>query len=722
MLTFNVSAYGVSFGSGKAEAVQRANLLAIRDAIAAANAASASDDVEVVIDGAEVECYFDPALYAMSRDVGGTITTIGIIKPTANTFTFRGQSASSEITFFPDAPTFTYNMLYIDAALGRRVVTLSTLTLNGPPDFGVEDPTTDPDRYAIRHQGSTIPGAYASATLTLSGVTVTGECTGAFTTSSGDVAVRMLGCNMVGVIVAASVFNPGLCSKSLYILGGSYESSYLGPSDEGVTLYIHPNIAPGGDSYVMVDGADLTCHTRYCLYYNGTAGVASPAPAQIVIRNVTYTGGDFLQSSYVCPTEFYGCSGTVQADEGAICISRGPLDCHDNAFTGGQIQSADGPTGVGAHTYQHVYDNSYTDLASVVTHNFTAFSNGHVHDNAAVGVSASFSFFAPTIPTTGDEVIVEENTLTGTFGRGFMAVRDDTTGRVVLRRNTISGTSPFIYGIGSGSPIPDVDIVLEGNITDDNAIQLKDFPDNVVSGSGNLLRSSFPITFAGGATSKQSIQNREGTASDIAIGATINLDPSADTVHITGVGTLETMYIANDADQNACFLGRYTIVFDAAATVSAIGNIVPLIVGARTPGSFTSFTWDQDDELWRETRPAGIDPRILYSDGIIGRAMALPEFYDVLIGVLNELCAIFGVTEIDPQVLEPDAVTGHAMEILDFYDLLILTINELIDAGGAGDQIDPRVIYADSTSGEALSVLPFFDLVIFTVNTIIGAA
>lgn len=720
MLTFNVSSYGATFGSGQVEAVQRANLTAVRDAIDAANAASSGDDVEVVIDDTDVlECFFDSATDELAKDAGGNITCLGIIKPTANTFTFRGLGASSEVSFFPDAPTFTYNMLYIDAFLGSRTVTISNVTLNGPPTFGAEDPVNDYDRYVIKHQGASATG-YARAVVTVSGVVTTGVPTGAFNSNSGEVDVVFTGANdMTGLMICCSVFNQSLHAKTLVVESGSYASTYSA-TDEGVCWYIHPNVAAPAGNVMFEPGVVLACATRYCIYFNGNPN--TPVPPRVIIDGVSYTGGDFVQSNSVCTTEIRNCSGTVQADEGAFCISLWDTEIHHNTITGGAIQTAPGPHGLGVGRYQHVHDNDYLDLAPTIppgTHNFCAFPNGLIENNTAVGVSVPFSFLGGLAPTAdGQEVIAEGNTITGTFGRGFASVGDE-LGRIVLRGNTIGGTSPFVYGIGgSGTSL---DLVLENNVTNDNAILLLDFGEDLVSGSGNTLRDSFPIDFSVGAASNQLLQNGPATnPTPVASATTINLSPNYSRANLTGTTPVETLYIADDVDQTNAFAGRITFTFDSACVISDAGNINPIITTAREIGTSATFTWSRSLQSWNETSPDYIDPRILYSDARIGHAATLPEFYDVLIAKLNEIQALIGgASSIDPNVLLPSADAGEAMPVEEFYSLVILTINELIDTGLTVDQIDPRVLYPDSDSGRAIAVSPFTDLVIATVNLII---
>lgn len=610
MITFNVSTYGATFGSGQVEAVQRANLAAVRDAIDAANAASSGDNVEVVIDDTDVlECYFDPATDTLSRDVGGTITCLGIIKPTNSfTFTFRGLGATSEVSFFPDAPTFTYNVLYIDAYLGARNVTIADLTINGPASFGAEDPTNDYDRYLIKHQGASTT-AYARSTITVDSVVTTGVPTGAFNSNSGEVDVVFTGaCDMTGLMICCSVFNQGLLDKTLVVESGTYANTYTATA-EGVVWYVHHNVAaPAVDDVMFRPGVVMTSAMRYCIYFNGNP--ATPVPPRVIIDGVIASGADFVQSNALCQTVIRNCTTSLAADDSAFCISFSETEIHDNDITGGQIQSAPGPFGGGISSYQHVHHNTYTDLSSAVTHNFCSFPNGYVHDNVAVGAASSFSFFGATeyaISQPTDEALLEDNHLSGTFGRGFISVGDD-SGVIILRRNTVTDTSPFVYGIGALVPPYTLDLLLEDNVTNDNAIQLKDFTDHVVRGSGNTLRTSFPFTFALGAVSIQDIVNKTGVDPVVMASAGIlSLNCDYNEVHLSGTATINTLYLANDIDQTNCFAGQYTLHFDAASSTSAAGNINPLTIAPRIPGTFARFDWNSVTQKWDEEVPVAND-------------------------------------------------------------------------------------------------------------------
>lgn len=632
MITFNLSTYGVTVGTGQSEATQRANTAAIYAAINAANAASATDHVEVVHNAVgTIECYLDPAVHARSRDVGTDITTVGIIKPlNGNTFTLRGQGATSRIAFFPDAPSFTYNMFYVDGYLGRRATRFATMSVDGPVSYGGDDPLTDPNRYLFYHQGSTTPGAYARYTIEFEDVITTGIPTGAFSSSSGDCDVRVLGTTFRGMMVAGSVFNPGNCQKTLYIEGGDHANLYDATA-EGVCWYIHPNVWPGGaDGKTMFTrragvNVILGCPQRFGVYINGTEGVAAPAPpSEMIVEYITFSGSDFMQTSYVTNTVVRNINATCNASESFI-LSRGVLEVYNCVVNGGVIQAADGPIAGGRHAFQTVHDITYTSIATVTTNNFVAFANGRVYDCTVNGNATAFAVLGCALSEDGDIVTMERVIASGNIGRGFVAASptsysDTVPLRVDLIECEMTGTSPFLRIIGSAGLTELVDIRLYDCVTDDNSLYLFDCKNHIIRGSGNVFRASFPFAFFGPGIgpSIQDISNRHATVvGNLASAGTLNLNCSYDEQSISGTATINTIYLANDTDQNQGFVGHYKLNFVAAASLSAAGNIVPLSTSPRAPGSSALLFWNNSTGKWVEyayATPMVDDRRALLAD------------------------------------------------------------------------------------------------------------
>lgn len=609
-MEFLVSDYGADYGTGKSEAVRRANTIALRDAIQAANAVSA--DVEVVIDSeAGLEIWLDEDDDEFVPDVGGTVATIALIKHSANfTFTLKGLSLASKIQMFPDAPTFVYAMLYLDAYTRSCQFYARDLTIQGPLSFGAEDPTTDPARHGFKHQGSISPGLYGPSVIDFTNVDILGEFTTGFTSGSGDSAVTLTNCNFEAVMVGSSNFNPGLCTKSLMMLGGSYRSLY-DATNEGVATYTHPNVT------IYANNVDFYCPTRYGAYINGNP--STPVPTEAVFDNCRFHsvdgGGDGIQSSAACKTIARYCTFNLLHDDAAIMVALGPAELYECTFNGGTISATTGQFGSGATAYIHVHNNDYnghTNAPDSAT-SFVSCVNGLVEDNDVVGAATSFAMTAGATTLGAYTLTVRGNRLSGTYGRGACATGDDHAAIEVIG-NTLTGAGPLIYGIGGAGGVGHSLLVKDNVVPVDNGrILLLDYEAGVVSGTGNTLRTSpSPIDFLSGVPARQYIVNSAGVAT--LAGPVLALSCNTDKVTVTG-GQLTSMLISGDADQNNSFAGRYTLVFPTSTAISDAGNINAL-TAQRNAGTEAVFVWNYATQLWDEEEvlpphydnPKGIAP------------------------------------------------------------------------------------------------------------------
>lgn len=108
---------------------------------------------------------------------------------------------------------------------------------------------------------------------------------------------------------------------------------------------------------------------------------------------------------------------------------------------------------------------------------------------------------------------------------------------------------------------------------------------------------------------------------------------------------------------------------------------------------------------------ATIDPAILTPAGIIGHAESPPEFFDVVIGAINDHADIIttegGVTAetIDTDILKPQGEIGRATNTPEFYDAVIAAINDhadlidnFIDNGFSFQDTPHVVILGDSNA------------------------
>lgn len=106
-----------------------------------------------------------------------------------------------------------------------------------------------------------------------------------------------------------------------------------------------------------------------------------------------------------------------------------------------------------------------------------------------------------------------------------------------------------------------------------------------------------------------------------------------------------------------------------------------------------------------------IDPNILRPTGEIGRAESPPEFFDVVIGAINDHADIIttevGVTAetIDTDILKPQGEIGKATNTPEFYDAVIAAINDhadlidnFIDHGFSFQDTPHVVILGDSNA------------------------
>lgn len=652
VITFNVSSYGATFGTGLSTGTRTANKTALRDCFAAAEAAAAGGaEVEVVIDSAgTLECYVDPATDAVAMDIGGTRTMIARIAP-VGAMTVRGLSTASQIAFFPDGPTFDYTMLYVDEFSAPRNVTFKDLTAVGPATFGVDDPTGDYVRHAVQHQGATTPGSHARSTLTFDNFATSGMFHAAVNSNSGDIdVVAQNGCSIVALFATMSIFNQGNNLKRFHFLD-SYSKHTYTATNQGVGLYIHPNIS------TRIQDSTADSGTRYAVYFNG--GPSLPVPEYCEILDVTKTGnGDFIQSNKTTTTVVRGCTSSV-GDGHAQCSVLGPVDIGPglghlgasflkNTFTGGEIAAV---AGDGFSSLMHVHGNTIIGIAEGIGSSVYG-PNMIVEDNEFDLNDAQWAATAGGIPGDGDEVLIQNNTLDGTF-KGLLACFD-THGTITVRDNIIAptGVGRAIYGIGTGTVTPTLDLLLEGNVFPDNAIMLLTFPDGLVRGSDNTVRESFPIDFASDPPSVHAIVNKEGAdPTPRASAGSVSLHAGYSAASITGVAAISNLYIANNADQNGAFLGNYALTFVSACSTTSAGNINPTTTAARAPGSTGYFAWNQDTLKWDEYTPstapdttrAILTDTLAISDGASGKPLLIartvrPNFGVGVAAPVGSLC------------------------------------------------------------------------------------
>jgi hypothetical protein len=596
MITFNVSSYGATFGTGLNMATRTANKTALRNCCAAAEAAAAGGaEVEAVVNTTgSLEVYLDPATDILAPDAGVALPMLALLKP-VGPMTVRGLGRTTRVVMFPDGPTFDYFGLCVDEVSGTRNVTIKDMAFIGPATFGPDDIFGNYNRHPIHHQGSSTPGHHARSLLTIDNVEVSGYYHGAIVSNSGDIDVAVTNSFLQAQTTVLGCFNQDGCDKTLLVQFCEGGHIYPGPDNHGAGIYVHPNISTN-----ILDN-DLYQAVRYCVYFNGNPEFPTPAYCN-VLRNTISGGGSFLQSNAAITTVVTGNVSTVPYATAQI-IALGPIEASGNTFTGGSSDCATGHFGDGAHSLQHYHHNTFIGLPGDGSPAGCVIgANIHVHDNTFALNSTTQSATSGAVSATGTEVIVEDNVLTGTF-QALCGVYE-THGPVTLRRNNVSGTGRAIYGIGgdggSGNPLT-LDLVLEDNVFGDNSILLLGFENNRVSGSGNALRPNFPVEFSFDLPSIQTLVNKAGTnPTPVASASLLDLHPSFNACSVSGAADIDDLLIAGDADQNAVFFGNYSLTFLSTARITADGNINPLSTEARSAGSTAYFVWDADTGKWDE--------------------------------------------------------------------------------------------------------------------------
>lgn len=597
MVTFNVSSYGAVFGTGQSTATQKANKTAVRDACTAAIAAAAGGaEVEVVIDtSGTLEFYIDNTTDAVAMDVGGTRVMMARLAP-VGAMTVRGLSAATHLAMFPDGPTYDYVAFYVDEYLATRNITFKDITLDGPSNFGVNDPTADYNRTFIQHQGTLTPGHHPRSSLVIDNVVQTGACHGGPNSNSGDIDITITNCNITALFSTVNIFNQGSCAKIVHITDTTTHTTY-DASAQSVGLYLHPNIT------TRIERCQLQTHRRYAVYFNGTP--TAPVPQYVEVTGCTITGGGaFLQSNCLTTTVVRGNTSTVGAAKAQV-VAFGPIEVYDNnVLTGGSIEAANGPHGTGEHAHLLVHHNTFIGLSGDGTGATVVGANQWTHHNTFTFNNTQWAAISSDFAIAGDHCLVEYNQLNGTF-KGLI-VSYDTHGDVTLRHNTINpaGIGRAIYGIG-GSAIstPSLVMVLEHNDFNEHAMMFYYYRPNRVSGNDNIVCVSMPVDFSGGDITPQAIHNRTGVSPSSVVAATnVSLNPNYNEVVVSGNTTITNLYLGGNAGQNGTFLGQYKLTLTGSPIISNTGNIVPLSVGARQPGSTVLISWDPVISKWVEYR------------------------------------------------------------------------------------------------------------------------
>jgi hypothetical protein len=121
----------------------------------------------------------------------------------------------------------------------------------------------------------------------------------------------------------------------------------------------------------------------------------------------------------------------------------------------------------------------------------------------------------------------------------------------------------------------------------------------VITGRDNVFPAS-PATWPTSAGRVHALAPRRGVGAAVASGATVTLDPSYDTFHVTGTSAITNVYIGGSASTQRCFAGKVNLIADAGWSFAGTGNVVPLNTSARAAGSVAVLVYDPAAGKWYE--------------------------------------------------------------------------------------------------------------------------
>ena len=277
---------------------------------------------------------------------------------------------------------------------------------------------------------------------------------------------------------------------------------------------------------------------------------------------------------------------------------------------------------------------------------------------------------------------------------------DDTDGLVAVATRTISGTGSapiivFNQALSSSTiytPFPDVANL--GPICPSVA-------NDIIAGafvSGGLL-NLYRFNVKTGQVVLSFATEHAGTINAFAINPTDGALwlSVGDTLVGVSPNTLLTKTIDISSIAPVSCLAVYGTTMYMSSTATLLSSPIPS----------TSFTVPQ------------IDPDVLFPSGEIGRALGPPDFFDLLISTLNEMCAELSIPTLDPSLLRATAATGKAQGVPTFYGTIVATVNACATTLHQS-LMDTGILTPSSKTGEAFSVPDFYAEVISKVNDLIN--